>query len=336
MQLLRKILFPFSMVFHLVTYLRNRLYDSGIFRSYEFPFPIIAVGNLSTGGTGKSPMVEYLIRLLETDYRIATLSRGYGRKSSGFVLADHKASSETLGDEPFQFHRKFPKITVAVDADRVQGVQTLLNLTPKPDVVLLDDAFQHRRLKAGFYILLTAFSDLYADDFLLPTGNLRESRSGAKRAQLIVVTKCPADLSASEQEKIRRRLKPRDDQQVFFSRIGYDEFVFSEESRLSLDEIRNRKKTVVAGIAKPRPFFNHISGPEDTLMEFPDHHDFSSTDTDRIAAGGNLIVTTEKDYGRLKPKMPGAALYYLPIKTELLSKADAFNKKVLDFVGSFR
>jgi tetraacyldisaccharide 4'-kinase len=195
MNFLRKILFPFAVLYGFITSIRNFLFDYRILKSYSFPIPVIAVGNLSVGGTGKTPQIEYLIRLLSNKYKIATLSRGYKRKSEGFILANATSNAEILGDEPFQFYKKFPNIQVAVDANRKNGIEQLLSQSNKPDVILLDDAFQHRKVKAGFYILLTAYNDLFINDFMLPTGNLRESRSGAKRADMIIVTKCPRDIS---------------------------------------------------------------------------------------------------------------------------------------------
>ena len=203
MNLLRKILFPFAILYGLITSIRNFLFDKEILKSYSFDLPIIAVGNLSVGGTGKTPQIEYLIRLLLTKYKVATLSRGYKRKSEGFVLADANANAEILGDEPFQFFQKFPEILVAVDANRKNGIEQLLSQKEKPEVILLDDAYQHRKVKAGFYILLTAYDDIYVDDFMLPTGNLRESRSGSQRADVVVVTKCPPNLSETEQLSIK-------------------------------------------------------------------------------------------------------------------------------------
>ena len=206
MNLLRKLLFPFAILYGFITFLRNYLYDKGFLKSYSFNIPVIAVGNLSVGGTGKTPQIEYLIRLLSPNYKVATLSRGYKRKSEGFVLADANATAEIIGDEPFQYYKKFPTIKVAVAADRKNGIEQLLNQKEKPEIILLDDAFQHRKVKAGFYILLTSYGDLFSDDFILPTGNLRESRSGAKRADVIIVTKCPKDISDAEQERIRQKL----------------------------------------------------------------------------------------------------------------------------------
>jgi tetraacyldisaccharide 4'-kinase len=203
MNLLRNILFPFAILYGFITSIRNFLFDKGILKSTSFDIPIIAVGNLSVGGTGKTPQIEYLIRLLSDKYQVATLSRGYKRQSEGFVLASSSSNAEILGDEPFQFYQKFPNIQVAVDADRTNGIIQLLSQNEKPQVILLDDAYQHRKVKAGFYILLSSYGDLYADDFMLPTGNLRESRSGANRANIVIVTKCPKDLSDQDQEQIR-------------------------------------------------------------------------------------------------------------------------------------
>ena len=182
MNLLRKLLFPFAILYGFITSLRNYLYDKGILKSYSFDIPVIAVGNLSVGGTGKTPQIEYLIRLLSPNYKVATLSRGYKRKSEGFILADAASTPEILGDEPYQYFKKFRDIQVAVDADRKNGIEQLLNQESRPEIILLDDAFQHRKVKAGFYILLTAYEDLFCEDFILPTGNLRESRNEAKRA----------------------------------------------------------------------------------------------------------------------------------------------------------
>ncbi len=326
---------PFSLIYLFITAIRNVLYNKGIFKSYSFSLPVIVIGNLSTGGTGKSPMTEYLIRLLKNNYQLATLSRGYKRKTNGFVLADSKATAETIGDEPYQFYTKFSDITVAVDADRVNGVNKLLSLNNRPDVIVLDDAYQHRRLKAGFYILLTAYSDLYADDYLLPAGNLRESGAGAKRADVIVVTKCPPALTPNEQEDIIKKLKPIKGQKVFFSFIGYDDHVCSEAGKIAVNEVKVMPKILVAGIAKPKPFFEYVKGNNDIIKPYPDHHDFTEKEIAelRAIADNRIIITTEKDYMRLKGKIPAGKLYYLPIKTVFLNNSGQFDKTILDYVG---
>jgi len=334
MVLLRKILFPFALLYGMITALRNLLYDRGILKSYSFDVPVIAVGNISVGGTGKTPQIEYLIRLLSADYKVATLSRGYKRQSKGFILADETASAVTLGDEPFQYYSKFPQIKVAVDADRRNGIEQLLALPDRPEVILLDDAYQHRRVKAGFYILLTSYGDLYTDDFMLPTGNLRENRSGAKRAAVIIVTKCPADLSLEEQHRISAKINIRSHQQLFFSYIAYDDFVYSANESKAVNEIRAVHKLLLAGIAKPEPFFKYLQNDGDQLMTFPDHHHFSDKDIAAIndKANSRIIITTEKDYVRLKGSISDMQLYCLPIKSEFLSDEKDFNNTIENYI----
>lgn len=335
MNLLRKILFPFAILYGFVTSIRNFLFDKGILKSFSFDIPIIAVGNLSVGGTGKTPQIEYLIRLLSPDYKIATLSRGYKRESKGFVLANSNTNATILGDEPFQFYKKFSNIQVAVDADRKNGIEQLLSQSIKPDVILLDDAFQHRSVKAGFYILLTSFGDLYSDDFLLPTGNLRESRRGAQRANIIIVTKCPINLTLEEQFKIRFKLDLEPNQELYFSYIDYDDFVYSENQKIPVTEIKNNSnKLLVAGIAKPESFFDYLESNTDSFITFPDHHNFTEKDINSIQnqAMGKVIVTTEKDYVRLKDKINDKQLYYLPIRSSILEKGNYFDKSILEYL----
>jgi len=336
MNLLRKILFPFAILYGFITGIRNFLFDKGILKSYSFDVPVIAVGNLSVGGTGKTPQIEYLIRLLSPKYKIATLSRGYKRQSKGFVLADSTSNAEILGDEPFQFFSKFKNIQVAVDADRKNGIEQLLSLPEKPEVILLDDAFQHRKVKAGFYVLLTSYGDLYSDDFMLPTGNLRECRSGAKRANVVIVTKCPANLSLEEQNIIKTKLQLDSNQELYFSFIDYDDSVYSEDKTLKVSEIKNVNKLLLAGIAKPEPFFNHLQSKNDDKLVFPDHHHFCENDLLEIKnkAQNDIIITTEKDYVRLKGKLLSKQLFYLPIRSSFLSESKNFDKTIIDYVES--
>ena len=334
MNLLRKILFPFAILYGFITAIRNFLFDKGILKSTSFDIPVIAVGNLSVGGTGKTPQIEYLIRLLSDKYKVATLSRGYKRKSEGFVLADSASNAEILGDEPFQFYQKFPNIQVAVDANRTNGITQLLSQNQKPEVILLDDAYQHRKVKAGFYILLTAFDDLYADDFMLPTGNLRESRSGANRANIVVVTKCPNNLSDEKQEEIRLKLKLSPSQQIYFTFINYDDFVYGENEKVGVAEVKKEAKILLAGIAKPKPFFDFLKSEKDECLTFPDHHHFSETDLNEIQnkAQDKKIITTEKDYVRLKDAEIISKLYYLPIKSTFINHQQNFDNTILAYV----
>jgi tetraacyldisaccharide 4'-kinase len=335
MKFLRLLLFPFAAIYYLVTAIRNFFYDTGIFKSHAFTIPVIAVGNLSTGGTGKTPQTEYLIRLLSGTYNLATLSRGYGRKTKGYILADETATAQTIGDEPYQFFSKFKSIRVAVDANRVAGIENLLSLSPKPEVIILDDAYQHRRVKAGFYILLTAYGDIYAHDFILPAGNLRESSAGASRADVIVVTKCPPTLTEAEQQKITAKLKPKPGQQVFFTCIAYDDFVYSGNGQMSVEALKNVAKVLVAGIAKPQPFYEYLKGADDAIKTYPDHHEFTETEINELnaLAKNNIIVTTEKDFMRLQGRLPQDRLYYLPIKSRFLSRGDDFDKTIIHYVG---
>ena len=257
MNLIRKITFPFVTAYYAITSLRNTLYDLGLKKYTSYDFPVICVGNLSVGGTGKTPMIEHLIDLLKDDYKVATLSRGYKRKTKDFQLANEFSTAESLGDEPFHFYNKFKNdILVAVDANRVNGINKLTGLENPPQVVLLDDAFQHRKVKAGFNILLTTYSNPYFSDFVLPTGNLREPRSGAKRADIIIVTKCPEHLTDEEKKGFIEQISPKENQHVFFSSISYSSEVIPEENKKSMDSLTNF--TLVTGIANAHPLVNFL------------------------------------------------------------------------------
>lgn len=328
MNFFRKLLFPFGFVYWVITYLRNVFYDYGILKSYKIPMKSIVVGNLSVGGTGKTPHIEYLIRLL-SEKKIATLSRGYGRNTKGFILADEKVDATTIGDEPFQFYTKFSNISVAVEGNRTNGIQQLETLV-NPEVVLLDDAFQHRKVTAGFYVLLTDYSHLFSDDFILPFGNLREPSMGKKRADLIIVTKCPNDISDIAKEKIRQKLKV--EVPVYFSHIVYDEFVYNSIDKLELKTIE-KPKLLVAGIANPTSFINEVKAENDEVLLFSDHHEFTNQEIEQIKtkAQDRIIITTEKDYMRLKGKIEDDQLYFLPIKVAIDDSSD-FDKKIKDYV----
>lgn len=333
MNFLRKILFPVAFVYWIVTWMRNYFYDKQIFKSKSFDLPIIAVGNLSVGGTGKTPQIEYLIRLLQDEFKVATLSRGYKRETNEFVLANNSTTVKEIGDEPFQFFTKFPKIKVAVDANRINGITQLLKLDNKPEVILLDDAFQHRKVKAGFYILLTTYSELFCDDFILPFGNLREPSLGKKRANMIIVTKCPADISELAMSEIKAKLNVN--VPVFFSRIEYDELAYSEIESIKSVDIKQTEKTIITGIAKPFPFISHLKKENDLVLEFSDHHNFTKKEIDKIKelANNKTIITTEKDFMRLKGSLSKEQLFYLPIKSLFLKDADVLDKIILDYVG---
>lgn len=338
MKLVRFLLFPFAVLYDLITSIRNLFYDRGIFKSTSFKVPIIAVGNLSVGGTGKTPQIEYLIKLLQKDNKVAVLSRGYKRKTEGYILLNDSHSAEDVGDEPLQFFKKFSNIQVAVDAKRTNGITKLLSQKNKPNLILLDDAFQHRKVTAGFYILLTKFNDLYSDDFLLPTGNLRESKRGAQRANLIVVTKCPSNLSEAIKNKITQKLKPKGNQRIFFTSISYADGL-KGEAKISINKLMNYEVVLVTGIANPNPMLVYLNKLKVKYrhINFPDHHNFTENDIqkiksqlDAISSSNKMILTTEKDYMRLASKIDG--LYYLPIETNFLENSDNFDKEIKEFV----
>ncbi|MCJ7468030.1 MAG: tetraacyldisaccharide 4'-kinase [Maribacter sp.] len=319
-QRLRKIAFPISLVYAFVVHIRNYLYDKGIFKSRSFSIPILCVGNLSMGGTGKTPMSEFLIATLKDTYKVAFLSRGYKRKSKGFVLASSKSTVEDIGDEPFQIHSKFPSVVVAVDADRTRGILTLQN-EANPDVIVLDDAFQHRKVTAGFSVLLTAFGNLYCDDRYFPTGNLRDSRREAKRADIIIVTKSPPHLTQNEQGEILKRIQPTADQKVLFSYLVYGSFLEGENEKMALSSIKNRKVTLITGIADPTPLVSFLNetGIAFEHLNFRDHHFFRPHEI-RLFNSKECVLTTEKDYTRLKGHVRN--LYYLPIKHGFLNHGE--------------
>lgn len=340
MNSLRKILFPFSLLYGLITGIRNLAFDIGILPSKTFEIPIIVVGNLSVGGTGKSPMIEYLIGELSESVKIAVLSRGYGRSTKGYQLANAKSTAKEIGDEPFQFHRKFSEIRVAVDANRVHGIEQLLQLTPAVELLLMDDGFQHRYVQAGCNMLLTAYDDLYSNDYLLPAGNLRESRKGARRAQIIVVSKCPDNLSVEEQERIIRQLQPSANQQVFFSCIKYSLSIFNSAESRSLDELKACEVVLVTGIANSSPLERFLTAKDIGFehIKFSDHQRIDGLGIQKIKSVleklpevERIVITTEKDYVRsfIDIDLP---IYYLPITTEILTDSEKFNELIQSYV----
>jgi tetraacyldisaccharide 4'-kinase len=333
---LRWFLSPFSLLYALVLSIRNKLFDLNILKHTNFDIPVIAVGNLSVGGTGKTPQIEYLIRLLQDEYNIAVLSRGYKRKSEGFVIATNETTVVELGDEPFQFFKKFQKTTVAVDRDRANGIHQLLKNDPSINLILLDDAYQHRKVKAKFYLLLTSYDNRYTKDFVLPLGGLRESRSGAKRANVILVTKCPENFTEVERNEIVDEIKLGSHQHVFFSSISYDAMIQSHNDSLELKEIVDYDVVLITGIAKPKPFVEYLTSKEIkfTHLDFPDHHNFSASDIeninqtfDKVNNPKKLILTTEKDFTRLSNSIDG--IYSLGIRTSIIDseKFDACVRK---------
>ena len=312
---MRFLLLPFAILYGLGVRLRHFLYDRGWLSSKRYPFPILCVGNLAVGGTGKTPMVEYLVRLLGQE-QVAILSRGYRRKTRGFILADDSATAMTLGDEPYQYHRKFPRATVAVCESRQEGIERLLE-NPHFKYIILDDAFQHRKVQAGTNLLLTSYDKLYTQDFLLPVGSLRDIRSRARKAQIIIVTKCP-ELTQAEQEKIIQQLKPLPSQKVYFTTIAYSDRVYSHEDSQALKDFIATPFTLVTGIANPTPLVDFLEkqGASFEHLAYSDHHHFSNRELEFLRQK-RRILTTEKDYVRLEGAL--STLYYLPIETQFLN-----------------
>ena len=327
MNILRKLLLPFSLLYGSILALRNLCYDKGWFKSKSYAIPIICVGNLSTGGTGKSPMIEYLISFLKEDYKVAVLSRGYKRKTDGFrdVLINSKA--EDVGDEPLQIKRKFPEVMVAVCSDRQEGIE---KIRIKANVILLDDAFQHRKVRASTNILLTSFNDLYVHDMVLPAGNLRESKRGAKRADLVMVTKCPEKHSHAKLQKIQYILNLKPPQKIYFSKISYDDSICGISKTLPLNYLLNKNFTLVTGIANPKPLVEFLKQNQFNFehKKFPDHHHFSNSEIKNFKEK-EIILTTEKDFVRLQPRLNKFAIYYLPIKTAILNEQEKFFKEYI-------
>ncbi len=344
----RILLFPFSLLYGVVVIARNYLFDKNIIKSVTFNLPIINVGNLSVGGTGKSPMVEYLVTLLKSNYNVGTLSRGYKRKTKGYALANAETTALEIGDEPMQFHRKFPEVAVAVGEERIVAIPQLLHDRPETNLIILDDAFQHRYIKAGLNILLTECSNLFTRDFFLPTGDLRDQRSSYLRAQVIVVTKCPSDMKQEERDKIIKEIRPTAKQKVFFTTIQYGtpyHIITRQPKPVTLeDEI-----FLVCGIANPKPLKNYLAEKAKTydLLSFSDHHIFTIDDLndirkrfDEIQANRKMMITTEKDAVRLlkfDSELTDMPLYVLPVQHQFLfSEGMQFDGIVNTFIETFK
>ena len=342
---MRILLLPIAFLYHIVLSIRHKLYDWRVLKSWRFEYPVIGVGNLNLGGTGKTPTVEYLINILRPHYCVATLSRGYGRKTKGFQRADNQSTCEIIGDEPLQYFRKFPDVQVGVDEDRIEGVEQLIFGKKTPEVILLDDAFQHRRIKAGLNILLTDYQHLYCDDFLFPTGTLRDIRSAAHRANLIVVSKSPKELDESEKRQIINKLKPKKHQKVFFSTLEYAPLQPLNEAAKSFSQKDIDSVLAFCGIANPKPFVEELKKRYQAIdfLHFADHHTYTETNIKTILTrfenlGGEkkIIVTTEKEAARLTNSpylchFETAPLYALPVGVRFLEEK-MFNEEILNYV----
>lgn len=349
---INKWLLPLSWLYGLGVGFRNYLFDSNVLKSREFSIPVISVGNITVGGAGKTPHVEYLIQLLKNEAQVAVLSRGYKRKSKGYVLADDNIVMRDIGDEPYQMKLKFRDVHVAVDKKRVEGIERLMadEATKDTDVILLDDAYQHRYVKPGINILLVDYHKLIIYDKLLPAGRLREPEHQKRRANIIIITKCPKDLNPIDYRVLQKAMDLKAFQQIYFTTLSYCnlEPIFKDSEPVPLDTLRNENILLLTGIASPEHLQEDIKeytrGAEPEMLTFPDHHNFNSRDVEAInerfaqMAAPKRIVTTEKDKARLLD-LNGLSeevkqnIYALPIKVEfMLDGADTFNKKIRSYV----
>lgn len=337
------ILRPLGWLYGLATALRNRMYDMGMLESTSFPIPVISIGNITAGGTGKTPHTEYLVSLLKDKIHTAVLSRGYGRSTHGYILADEASTSGIIGDEPLQIKRRFPDIDVAVCEDRVTGIKTLLR-THQPRVVVLDDAFQHRKVKPSLNILLVNYNRFILDDAMLPAGRLRESVKGRSRADMIIVTKCPVDLPQEAMDDMTKRLAVSQKQQVFFTTLEYGE-IYPLDGNAPVPAA-DCPVLAVTGIADPTPMEAQLrqSHNEVQMLSFPDHHAFSMRDIKEIETRlasmpqGTAIITTAKDAARLQDAQMSEDLrkkiFILPVRPLFLNGSQAFDSAILNHIES--
>ncbi len=344
----RYLLLPFSFIYAFIIWLRNWLFDKNILKSAAFNFPVICVGNLAIGGTGKTPMTEYIVALLKDKYAVATLSRGYKRKTKGFALASETTTAIDIGDEPMQFHQKFPDITVAVGEERLDAIPQLLHDRPGTEVIILDDAFQHRTVRAGLNIVLTEYRNLYTRDFLLPAGDLRDIPGSIKRADIIIISKCKPLLGEEEKINLINEIGPRPHQQVFFTEIVYDKpYPLFGEKEISISPATGI--LLLCGIANPKPLKEFLNANVNTydMLRYADHHIFTTEDLREIkkqfkqmSSSNKIILTTEKDSVRLqkfREELEDYPVFVLPIKHRFLfDEAALFNEAIFNFIKPFK
>lgn len=353
-QIQRPFLLPFSFFFWIVVKIRNLLFDLHVLRSTSFCQPIISIGNITVGGTGKTPHVEMLVRFLRHNYNLAVLSRGYKRKSAGFVLATGHSRLSDIGDESLQIKMKFPDIQVAVDNSRVHGVRKLMEIKHKPDVIILDDAYQHRYIKPGLSVLLIDYNRPVFQDVMLPAGNLREPAGNCRRADIIIITKCPANLSPRDRKRFIKELHHKKNQHLYFTTYDYGqplEVFPGRKKHIQTSSFRHLRKShaeilLVTGIAEPKPilqFLGEFLHVHDFIF-FPDHHQFNERDLQSISkrfqsvpGAKKYILVTEKDAMRLRDlemdEYLKKALLYIPIKVKFLAQGEKpFYKRVIKFI----
>ncbi|MCK4662321.1 MAG: tetraacyldisaccharide 4'-kinase [Bacteroidales bacterium] len=353
--MLKWLLFPFSLLYGFIVSFRNILFDYNFLNSHEFDVPVLSVGNITVGGTGKTPHVEYIVDLLNKEFNVATLSRGYKRKSKGFVLASENSTVKDIGDEPKQIKKKFPDIHVAVDNNRVHGIKKLLSKKIETiiDVIILDDAFQHRYVKPGFSILLIDFNQPLSNDHLLPLGRLREHAHEKRRANLILITKSPNELKPIERRIIVKDLKLFPYQTLYFTTYKYGNLipVFNNDNVIDNEKLKNKSYSVlvITGIAKYKPFVQYIKTFSNDIhhIGFPDHHYFTKKDINKILNKFNdisnpnkIIITTEKDSVRFyetsyKNLIEESPIFYIPIEIDFLNEdKENFNKLITNYIRS--
>ncbi len=347
-RIIRLLLFPFAVLYGIVVKLRNYLYNKDIIKSATFNFPVICIGNLTVGGTGKSPMVEYILRNFSNRYKIATLSRGYKRKTRGYALANEKTTAIDIGDEPMQFHTKFPGVYVAVGEERATAIPLLLFEKPDTDVIILDDAMQHRQVNAGLTIMLTDRNNLFTKDYFLPTGDLRDARMSYRRANILVVTKCTPDMQEDERKTLTKEIKPLTSQHLFFASIKYGvPYHILDRSQRTIS--KNSAVLLVCGIAKPKQLTRYVENisARTEVMYYRDHYIFWIDDLKKIIQrfekmeGENkMILVTEKDAVRLlkfHEHLANLPVYVLPIETDFLfNQGNEFNTLIENFINEFK
>jgi tetraacyldisaccharide 4'-kinase len=325
MSVIRFLVFPLSIIFKFVTDIRNKLYDCNFLKSEKINVPVISVGNLSTGGTGKTPMVDFIIYNLKRDYNISVLSRGYNRKSKGFIEIKNSDNPSLVGDEPFLIKSNHSEVPVFACEDRVEGAKKIISEN-NTNLILLDDAFQHRKISRNLDIVLTDYNNLFYKDYLLPYGNLRESRNNINRADVIIVTKCPLDFNKADAIKIKNQINPKKTQSLFFSQIKYSEILYGFKE-VSFKSITNSKLTLVTGIANSQPLKEYLKKNNVNFdhFDYPDHYNYSRKDVNKILATSknNIILTTKKDYYKLS-QFKIDNLLYIDIKVEFLDGKQEF------------
>ncbi|MGA1030318.1 MAG: tetraacyldisaccharide 4'-kinase [Flavobacteriaceae bacterium] len=323
---MKKLLFPLAWGFGLALRIRHFLFDKGVFPIHKFPVKTIGVGNLAMGGTGKSVVVEALLKGFKKGQNLAVLSRGYKRKTKGFMLANATSTAQSIGDEPYQFFQNHPEVQVAVCEQRAKGIHALLQQKNPPTAIILDDVMQHRWVEVDLLLLTTTFDALYTEDSLFPVGTLRDLRQQAKRAHLVLVTKCPQNLTAKDAAEINQRLACSPSQKIFFTTIAYGSKVLSATRTMELADFIKKPFVLVTGIAKPKPLIDFLTalGAEFEWLNYPDHHSFSKRDLKKIQNSQySTILTTEKDFGRLSPRLSESSVYYLPIGLSFLFEEEA-------------